>query len=115
MERGHLLVSDSPGWCLRLCKKTREWCIVLSCYLVFAHSIYIAYAVVTRALAQHNATSANNHKLKHPLRTRETRKKKIKKEEKERCCSYEQIYRTMGLISADRSNKATLLLTIPRS
>jgi hypothetical protein len=25
----------------------------------------------------------------------------------------EQIYRTMGLISADRRNKATLLLTIP--
>jgi hypothetical protein len=43
------------------------------------------------------------------------KKKKKKKEEKERCCSYEQIYRTMGLISADRSNKATLLLTIPRS
>ena len=48
-----------------------------------------------------------------PLRTQETRKK-IKRK-KERCCSYEQIYRTMGLISADRSNKATLLLTIPRS
>ncbi|OAQ25458.1 hypothetical protein K457DRAFT_756739 [Linnemannia elongata AG-77] len=29
--------------------------------------------------------------------------------------SFEQIYRTMGLISADRSNKATLLLTTPRS
>lgn len=27
----------------------------------------------------------------------------------------EQIWRTKGLISADRSNKATLLLTIPRS
>ena len=40
----------------------------------------------------------------------------IEKEKKrERCCSFEQIYRTMGLISADRSNKATLLLTIPRS
>lgn len=37
------------------------------------------------------------------------------KRKKERCCSFEQIYRTMGLISADRSNKATLLLTIPRS
>jgi len=55
--------------------------------------------------------------LEHPLRTREKRKKKKKekKEKKERCCSYEQIYRTMGLISADRSNKATLPLTIPRS
>jgi hypothetical protein len=61
--------------------------------------------------------SASNHNLVHPLRTRETwkKKKRKKKEEKERCCSYEQIYRTMGLISADRSNKATLLLTIPRS
>ncbi len=38
-----------------------------------------------------------------------------KKIKKRGCCSFEQIYRTMGLISADRSNKATLLLTIPRS
>jgi hypothetical protein len=46
----------------------------------------------------------------------ERKKKKEKKRRKrERCCSFEQIYRTMGLISADRSNKATLLLTIPRS
>ena len=28
---------------------------------------------------------------------------------------FEQIYRTKGLTSADRSNKATLLLTVPRS
>ncbi len=41
--------------------------------------------------------------------------RKRKKKKRERCCSFEQIYRTMGLISADRSNKATLLLTIPRS
>jgi hypothetical protein len=43
------------------------------------------------------------------------RPRKAKKKKRERCCSFEQIYRTMGLISADRSNKATLLLTIPRS
>ena len=43
------------------------------------------------------------------------KKKKKKKKRERRCCSFEQIYRTMGLISADRSNKATLLLTIPRS
>jgi hypothetical protein len=61
------------------------------------------------------STSASNHNFHAPLNNARDKKKKKKKEEKERCCSYEQIYRTMGLISADRSNKATLLLTIPRS
>ena len=40
-------------------------------------------------------------------------KKKVKKVVNTVVC--QQIYRTKGLISEDRSNKATLLLTIPRS
>jgi hypothetical protein len=55
--------------------------------------------------------SINPSAMWHPLTVHTTEKEK----KKERCCSFEQIYRTMGLISADRSNKATLLLTIPRS
>lgn len=57
--------------------------------------------------------SGASSSLHDPLTTGTTEKEK--KRERERCCSFEQIYRTMGLISADRSNKATLLLTIPRS
>ena len=37
------------------------------------------------------------------------------REEKKFNSKVEQIYRTKGLTSADRSNKATLLLTVPRS
>ena len=43
----------------------------------------------------------------------EEHNKKIK--ERERSNKVEQIYRTKGLASADRSNKATLPLTAPRS
>ena len=57
----------------------------------------------------HNSAARTYVKL--PLTEAPERKKKKKK--RERCCSFEQIYGSMGIISADRSNKVTLLLTIP--
>jgi hypothetical protein len=70
-----------------------------------------------KRLSAHTHNPATRTYVKMPLtKPPERKKKKEKKRRKrERCCSFEQIYRTMGLISADRSNKATLLLTIPRS
>ena len=43
------------------------------------------------------------------------RKISIKKEKKKKVLVKRTNQRTIGLISVDRSNKATLLLTIPRS
>ena len=69
-----------------------------------------------KRLSAHTHNPATRTYVKMPLtKPPERKKKKKKRRKRERCCSFEQIYRTMGLISADRSNKATLLLTIPRS
>ncbi|OAQ22279.1 hypothetical protein K457DRAFT_1887526 [Linnemannia elongata AG-77] len=68
-----------------------------------------------KRLSAHTHNPATRTYVKMPLTKPPERKKKKKRKKRERCCSFEQIYRTMGLISADRSNKATLLLTIPRS
>jgi hypothetical protein len=49
-------------------------------------------------------TRQPNFILNYPSKA--AQKKKKENERERRCCSFEQIYRTMGLISADRSNKA---------
>ena len=103
---------------------THVGCPTLTIFFFFFKGVgvEIFYTALTRdsntALARHRMAGILNASCldEWPLINTHTRKKKEKKEERERrCCSFEQIYRTMGLISADRSNKTTLLLTIPRS